>query len=275
VSQWIVDVVGEAYAQALQVGDILYDHRSPFQHVQVATSPLFGRMLVLDDAVQTTERDEHVYHEMLVHLPLLTHPDPRRVLIIGGGDGGALEEALKHPVESVTMVEIDREVVEVSRTYLPAIAGGAFEDPRTRLLIDDGIAFVRATSERFDVILVDSTDPKGPGVALFSEAFYRACARILAGEGLLAVQSGSLLYQRDLMAAVGRRLASVFPVVAPYWAAVPAYPGALWSFTLAARDAGRPEAGELARRIDRRGVGPLRAYSPAAHHAALALPPVP
>jgi spermidine synthase len=225
-------------------------------------------MLVLDDAVQTTEGDEHCYHEMLVHLPMAVHPDPRRVLIVGGGDGGALEEALKHPVASVTMVEIDREVIDVSRAFLPGIAGAAFDDPRARLRIEDGIAFVRATAERFDVILVDSTDPKGPGVALFSEEFYRLCRRALAPSGVLAVQSGSLLYQRELGAAVARHLAAVFPTVAPYWAAVPAYPGTLWGFTLGT-------LGPDPRRMRPLPIEGLRAYSPAAHQAALSLPPLP
>ena len=268
MTQWIVDVVGTGYGQALQVGDILYDHRSAFQRVQVVTSPVFGRMLVLDDAVQTTERDEHVYHEMLVHLPMALHPDPRRVLIIGGGDGGTLDEVLKHPVAATTMVEIDREVVEVSRAFLPSIAGRAFDDPRGRLLIDDGIAFVKGTDERFDVILVDSTDPKGPGVALFSEEFYRGCRRILTPSGVISVQSGSLLYQRDLMDLVARHLRAVFPVVAPYWAAIPAYPGTLWSFTLAAPQGDPHHPRQLS-------IPRLRYYSPAVHQAALRLPPLP
>jgi len=276
VSQWIVDVIGEGFGQATQVDDLLYDHHSPYQRVQVATSARFGRMLVLDDAVQTTERDEYAYHEMLVHVPLVAHPAPRRILIIGGGDGGTLEEALKHPVESVTMVEIDREVVEVSRRYLPAISSGAFENPRARLRIEDGVAFVRTTTERFDAILVDSTDPKGPGIALFSHEFYRACARVLTPSGVLAAQSGSPLYQRNLMEDVSRHLSAVFSTVAPYWGAVPAYPGTLWSFTFASMATDpRPSNEELSRRISSRGLGALRYYSPGTHHAAFALPSVP
>lgn len=276
MSQWLIDAVGDA-AQAIRVEEILYDHHSGFQHVQVASSALFGRMLILDDAVQTTERDEHVYHEMLVHLPLLAHPTPRSVLIIGGGDGGTLEEVLKHPVAAVPMVEIDREVVDVSRRFLPGIARGAFDDPRASLHITDGIAFVRETRERFDVILVDSTDPKGPGEALFSEEFYRACAAALAPEGILAVQSGSLIYQRDLMALVTRHLSGVFSIVVAYWAAVPAYPGTLWSFTLAspAIDPRRVNPNDLAGRLRERGIDGLRYYFPAIHHAALLLPAVP
>lgn len=274
MTQWVADLVGGGLAQALQVDDVLYDGVSAYQHIQVAVSPLFGRMLILDGAVQTTERDEHVYHEMLVHFPLLTHPDPRRVLIIGGGDGGTLEEVLKHHVEQATMVEIDRAVVDVSRTYLPGIAGGAFDDPRARLLIADGIAFVRETADRFDAILVDSTDPKGPGLALFSEEFFAMCARVLTAEGILSMQSGSLFYQRDLLDRVQHHLSAVFPLVIPYWAAVPAYPGTLWTFTLASQQADPRgvDRGTIAHRIE--GFG-LRYYSPDVHHAALFLPAVP
>lgn len=274
MAQWIGDLVGGGMAQTLQVDDVLYDAVSPYQHIQVAVSPLFGRMLILDDAVQTTESDEHVYHEMLAHLPLVTHPDPNRVLIIGGGDGGTLEEVLKHQVEHTTMVEIDRAVVDVSRTYLPGIARGAFDDPRARLLIADGIAFVRDTDERFDAVLVDSTDPKGAAEALFGEAFFALCARVLTPEGILCMQTGSLLYQRDVLAGVRSALSRIFPLVLPYWAAIPSYPGTLWTFTLASRggDPRTLDRTAIAARVT--GFG-LRSYGPEAHHAALAIPAVP
>ncbi len=274
MSRWVVDAVGPSFAQATLVEAILYAHHSPWQHIQVAQSTLFGRMLVLDDAVQTTERDEYTYHEMLTHFPLLTHPRPTRVLIIGGGDGGTLEETLKHPVQHATMVEIDQEVVDVSRKFLPAISGEAFADPRTRLLIEDGIAFVRTTSDRFDVVLVDSTDPKGPGVALFSAEFFAACARVLHDDGLLVTQSGSLFYQRDLAELVRGHLSTIFPIVCTYWSAVPAYPGGLWSFTCGSKRYDprtvRPE--DVTRR-----VAPLttRYYSPTIHQMALHLPALP
>jgi spermidine synthase len=274
MAQWVGDLVRGGVAQVLQVDDVLYDAVSPYQHIQVAVSPLFGRMLILDDAVQTTERDEHIYHEMLAHLPLVTHPGPRRVLIIGGGDGGTLEEVLKHPVEQATMVEIDRAVVDVSRTYLPGIAGAAFDDPRARLLIADGIAFVRETDDRFDVILVDSTDPKGAAEALFADAFFRLCAHVLTPDGLLCMQSGSLSYQRDLAAGARTVLSEIFPVALPYWAAIPTYPGTLWTFTLGSRRADP-------RRVDREAIArrtagfDLRYYGPDVHHAALAMPALP
>ncbi len=271
MSQWIVDGLGTGIAQATFVEEMLYAHRSPWQYIQVARSPIFGRMLILDDAVQTTEQDEFTYHEMLVHLPMVTHPHPLRVLIIGGGDGGALEEVLKHPVEHVTMVEIDREVVDVSRRFLPAISGAAFDDPRTRLIIDDGIAFVRTTSDPLDVILVDSTDPKGPGVALFSEEFYLACARALREDGLLVVQSGSLLYQRELSGLVRQHLGAIFPIVVTYWMAVPAYPGVLWTFTCGAKryDPRAMQHEEIAKRLI---TVRTRYYSPTAHQVALQVP---
>lgn len=272
--EWIVDIVGPGFAQATQVDDILYDGRSAFQHIQIAASRLFGRMLVLDDAVQTTEQDEYAYHEMLAHLPLVTHPSPRRVLIVGGGDGGTLEEVLKHHVDHATMVEIDRDVVDVCRRFLPAISGHAFDDPRVHLLIEDGIEFVRTTPERFDVILVDSTDPKGPGVALFSAEFFAACARILGDEGLLVAQSGSLLYQKDLTAMVRRHLRTAFPLVGTYWTPVPAYPGVLWSFSYGSK---RHDPGALAREAIARRLAAVstRLYSADSHASALRPPLLP
>ena len=274
MSEWLSDIVGPGYAQSIQVDSLLYDGRSDFQHIQIATNPLFGRMLILDDAVQTTEADEFAYHEMLVHPALVTHPRPRRVLVIGGGDGGTLEEVLKHPVERVTMVEIDRAVVEISRRFLPSICGRAFEDPRTELLIEDGIAYVRRTQDRFDVILVDSTDPKGPGVALFSEEFYTTCGRALTEEGILVAQSGSYVFQHDLAALVHRSLASIFPIVVTYWAAIPAYPGVLWSFTGGSRRSD-PRALPVKHIADRLKAIATRYYTPGMHEAAFALPPRP
>src|SRR3989442_5738697 len=150
--EWIVDIVGQGFAQATQVQDVLFDGRSAFQHIQVASSPMFGRMLILDDAVQTSERDEYIYHEMLAHLPLLTHPAPRRVLIIGGGDGGTLEETLKHPIEQATLVEIDQDVVTVCRRFLPFIGGGGFDDARAPAGVGFWVAGVFATLGRVEVL---------------------------------------------------------------------------------------------------------------------------
>ncbi len=272
MNQWLQDAGGAGFAHAYRIEEELYRGRSAFQEIRVVVNAGFGRMLVLDDAVQTTERDEFIYHEMLAHVPLLAHPAPRRLLIIGGGDGGLLEEALKHPLAEAVMVEIDREVVEVTRRFLPQIPGGAFDDPRARLVIADGIRYVSTSAETFDVVLVDSTDPKGPAVGLFSEAFYADVRRLLRPGGLVAVQSGSPLYQLDLLRAVREGLGKAFPVVSTYLATVPTYPGALWSFTIGSTggEPAQTPVEEVARRTE--GFG-LQYLTPAGFRAAFDLPP--
>jgi spermidine synthase len=272
MTEWLTDVGGPGFAHIYRVEEELYSGRSDFQLVRVIRNSDFGRMLVLDDAVQTTERDEFIYHEMLAHVPLLAHPAPQRVLIIGGGDGGLLEEVLKHPLRAAVMVEIDRDVVEVTRRFLPAIPGRAFDDPRTRLRIGDGIRYVQEAEETFDVILVDSTDPKGPAIGLFAEEFYAAARRRLAPGGLIAVQSGSPLYQQDLIRMVRTHLSRVFPHTATFLATVPTYPGGLWSFTIGATagpPARVPET-DLVRRTA--GFG-LQYLTPATFGAAFIVPP--
>jgi spermidine synthase len=269
---WITDQGGGDITTTLRVTRRLHEERTPYQYLEIYESPLFGRMLVLDGAVQTTEGDEFAYHEMLAHPALCTHPSPRRILIIGGGDGGLLEEVLKHPVERVTMVEIDEAVVRAGRQYLATICGRAFDDPRAALVIGDGIAYARKTEDRFDVVLVDSTDPQGPATGLFGQEFYAHLARRLTSDGLVAVQSGSAVYQHDLIRSVRRNLRAAFPLVRTYLATVAAYPGALWSFSLGSleRDPLLVEPGAIAKRI---GDLRLKYYTPSGHHAAFNLPP--
>lgn len=269
---WIADQGGEGFAHVYRAEAVLHDGRSPFQRIRVIANRDFGRMLILDDAVQTSERDEFVYHELLAHVPLCVHPAPRRVLIIGGGDGGLLREALRHPLEQVTMVELDREVVDVTRRLIPSIPGGAFDDPRARLLIDDGVRFARETGEAFDVAMVDSTDPKGPSLGLFSPEFYGDLARVLGPSGVVAAQSGSPLYQQDVVAMVRRSMAPHFRWVRTYLGTVPTYPGVLWTFTIGsqARDPAALDSGEIARRMA--GIA-TRYYTPAWHAAVFDPPP--
>jgi len=269
---WIVDQGCVDVTTCFQVTRRLHEEQTPYQHLEIYESPRFGRMLVLDGAVQTTEGDEFIYHEMLAHPGLLTHPVPRRVLIIGGGDGGLLEEALKHPLDRATMIEIDSAVVRSSRQYLDVISAGAFDDPRTELIIGDGVAYVTEGRDPFDVALVDSTDPVGPATGLFSEEFYAAIARRLTPQGVVAVQSGSAVYQHDLIAMVRRNMAPSFPTVRTYVATVLAYPGVVWSFTVGSlgREPGAVPVEEIARRTEHFG---LRYYTPRGHHAAFDLPP--
>lgn len=270
--EWITDQGGEGFAHVYRVDALLHDGRSEFQRIRVIENLDFGRMLILDDAVQTTERDEFVYHEMLAHVPLCAHPSPRRVLIVGGGDGGLLREALRHPIEHATMVEIDGQVVEVTRRWIPSIPGSAYDDPRARLLVDDGIRFARETAEPFDVAMVDSTDPKGPSLGLFSSEFYGNLALRLGDAGVLAVQSGSPLYQQDVIAMVRRHMAPHFRWVRTYLGAVPAYPGVLWTFTIGAQ--GRDPAGlDPAEPIARMQGIATRYYTPDIHRSYFVLPP--
>lgn len=271
-AEWITDMGGPGFAHIYRVDAVLHDSQSPYQRVRVIQNSDFGRMLVLDDAVQTTEHDDFIYHELLAHVPLCVHPAPRRVLIIGGGDGGLLREALRHPIAGATMVELDRAVVDVTRRFIPSIPGAAFDDPRARLIIDDGIRFAREAGETFDVALVDSTDPKGPSLGLFTSEFYGDLARRLGPTGVLAVQSGSPLYQQDVIAMVRRHMRPHVAWLRTYLGTVPTYPGVLWSFTIGAqtRDPAAVPADEVGARLA--GI-PTRYYTASRHAALFDLPP--
>lgn len=261
------------WQQSVQVREVLFDCQSEFQHLQVLDTVPFGRMLVLDDACQTSEADEYIYHEMLVHVPMMAHPDPRRVLVIGGGDGGALRRVLEHPVEKATMVEIDGEVVRVSRDLLPSISGAAFCDPRAEVIIGDGVGYLRDTRERFDVILVDSTDPVGPAVDLFGEAFYCDARRALGDCGIIVTQSGSPLVMLDELIVAARLMRRIFPIVKTYLCSIPIYPGVLWSFTTASTsiDPAGIDTATVDARLCANGH-PTGWYTPSVHAAAFALP---
>lgn len=261
------------WQQSVQVREVLFEGQSEFQHIQVLDTVPFGRMLVLDDATQTSEIDEYVYHEMLVHVPMMAHPDPKRVLVIGGGDGGALRRALEYPVEKATMVEIDGEVVRVSRELLPSIAGDAFTHPKGELIIGDGVRYLKETQEHFDVIMVDSTDPVGPAVDLFGESFYQDARRALGDNGIIVTQSGSPLVMLDELKDAVNLMRRVFPIVKTYICSIPIYPGVLWSFTAASTtiDPSAVNPATIAARLKANGK-PTGWYTPAIHLAAFALP---
>jgi spermidine synthase len=253
------------------VRETLYQGRSAFQRIEVHDTLLFGRMLVLDGMIQTTERDEFFYHEMLVHPAMLSHPKPRSALLVGGGDGGALRRVLEHGVQHVTMVEIDRAVVDVSREYLPSVSAGAFEDPRVELLYEDGYAFVRRREHQYDVVVVDAPDPIGPGKQLFSEDFYNALLEVTAPGGVVALQSESPLLMATQTATTYLHVSAAFSDARLYVGAVPAYPGVLWSFTLAAAAGGLPAKAEIESRYRARGLI-TNHYTPAVHEASFVLP---
>lgn len=232
--QW----AGEGSAISLEIKDKVHDVQSAYQRVEVFETTRFGKLMTLDGLVMVTERDEFVYHEMLVHPALFTHADPKRVLIIGGGDCGTLREVLKHDsVQQVDMVELDQAVTDAAAIHFPTLHAASF-DPRARLYFQDGIAWVAdAEPGSYDVILIDSTDPVGPAQGLFSVEFYRNCQRALASGGVLAAQSESPLFHADLIRAMQRDLKTAgFNDVGTVDFPQCTYPSGWWSVTIGARD---------------------------------------
>uniref|UniRef100_A0A7C5RUK1 Polyamine aminopropyltransferase n=1 Tax=Thermomicrobium roseum TaxID=500 RepID=A0A7C5RUK1_THERO len=260
----------------LQVRDVLYRGTSPYQEIAIIETVLFGRALVLNNVLQTAERDEFCYHEMLVHPAMIAHPNPRRVLIIGGGDGGALRRVLQHPVEHVTMVEIDEQVVEACRAHLWGVHRGAFDDPRVELRFEDGFAYVERRPATYDVIIVDGPDPLGdtPGMVLFSPDFYHGLADMLAPGGLVVQQTESPMLLPIQTAATHLHLREVLPIVRTYLTMVQSY-DSYWSFAVASRDVD-PAALDMetvAERLRARGIDECQYYSPEIHWGAFRLPP--
>jgi spermidine synthase len=254
-------------------GEQLYSGRSAFQKIDVYDNAHFGRVLTLDDLLQTTERDEYCYHEMLVHPALTSLERVDRVLVIGGGDGGTLRHVLMHGPSEVVMCEIDEEVVRVCREHMPSVSDGAFDDPRARVVFADGAAFAGEHENAFDAVIVDGSDAVGPATVLFSEAFYAACRRALVPGGVFVSQTGSPMFQAEEFDLALRNLNLAFPTVEPYLGAVPTYPGVLWSY-MAATDGNAVSAASadaVATRLHARQIT-TRYYTPALHTASFSLP---
>lgn len=213
----------------------LHEEQTEYQQMAVVDTLQYGKMLVLDGMVMTTEVDEFVYHEMISHVALNTHPNPEKVLVVGGGDGGAIREIIKHPnVNEAVLGEIDRRVIEVSQQYLPSIAG-ALTDPRVTLAVGDGVEHVRQHKGKYDVILIDSTEPIGPAVGLFSREFYQDVYEALTPDGIMVAQSESPFVNQDVIQMIHRNLSGVFSIKHLYLANIPTYPSGLWSFTIASK----------------------------------------
>lgn len=275
---WVNETLYPEWGQRFRVKRELARVTSPFQDIIVFESECHGGVLVLDGAIQITERDEFVYQEMLTHVPMLSHPQAKRVLIIGAGDGGVLRRVLQHKtVEKAVMVEIDGAVIELSKQFLPSIAGDAWNDPRADVIVGDGIDYVaKAADGAFDVIIVDSTDPIGVGEVLFTDAFYADCARILSADGLIVNQCGVPFMQADELRETSARRAKVFPHVSAYVAAVPTYVGGFMTLGVAAKG-GTPEGlsvETIRRRAEEAGIlGTTRYWTPEVHAASFCLPP--
>jgi spermidine synthase len=270
---WFEEVYHPHWRQRLAIERVLVQQHTGLQEVLVFENPTLGRVLVLDGVIQASERDEFIYHEMLIHVPIMAHGAAREVLIIGGGDGGALEEALKHPVITrVTMVELDPAVVEIARAWLPGIHRGAFDEPRAELLFTDGVAFVAETDRQFDVIILDTTDPVGAGEALFTETFYANCRARLRPGGVLVGQSGNPVTELERLRACRERLGRVFADASFILTSVPTYLGGPFVFGWGCDDPAKRRLGatELAGRPCPPG---LRCYTTAVHVAAFVHPP--
>lgn len=270
---WTVETLHADHAQALREERVLYDSRTDHQRLRVFENPTFGRVLTLDGVVQVTERDNFIYHEMLTHVPILAHGAARRILIVGGGDGGMAREALRHAtVAHVTMVEIDGGVIDFSKQYLPAISAGAFDDPRLEVVIADGAEFMRREGQAYDVIIVDSTDPVGPGEVLFTDTFYGHARRRLAPGGILVTQNGVPFLQGDELRQTMRAFRALFADATCYMATVPTYAGGPMAFGWGTDGAARQTGlAEIETRFAAAGLTPGY-YTPEVHQAAFALP---
>jgi spermidine synthase len=248
--------------------------RSAYQDVEVHDSVPFGKLFRLDGHFMTSERDEFFYHENMIHVPGLAHPGPERALIVGGGDGGSAEELLKYPsMRSVTIAEIDKTVIDVSREHLQAVHRGALDDPRVTIRIGDGFRFVMDTRDAFDLIVLDLTDPGGPSTALYTPEFYAACAARLGPHGAMTMHVGSPVAHPERVRETLAELRRSFAVVTPYLTAVPLY-GGTWMMACcsASLDPRALHASDVDLRIAQRGIGDLQFINGETYRAVLALP---
>lgn len=267
---WYREVFEDQTSLGLKVRRQLHAERSEFQYIEVLETEYAGRVLVLDGVFMTSEKDEFFYHEMIVHPALVSAPRIERVLIIGGGDGGTAREVLRHPgVKKCVMVEIDERVVAACKTHLPSI-GTAWDDPRLELRFEDGVRYVREEDvEPFDVVILDGSDPVGPAKGLFDESFYRGVRRVLAEDGVFALQSESPTVYEDVFFEIQQTLGRVFGSVHPYFGSVFLYGAGMWTWTLASQD-GDP----LVMHADRAAAiaDGSRYYTEAIHQACFAQP---
>jgi len=232
---WYTEKQTENYGITAKITETIHTEQSEFQKVDLINTEQWGKMLVLDGMVMTTDKDEFVYHEMITHIAMNTHPNPKRVLVVGGGDGGAIREILKYPsVETAVLAEIDGRVIEVSKQYLPEIAG-KLDDPRVDVQVVDGIQYIADNKNSFDVIMVDSTEPVGPAVGLFAHGFYVGISEALKEDGMMVAQTESPFFNADLIKRVFKDISSIFPVTRYYTGHIPTYPSGMWSWTIGSK----------------------------------------
>jgi spermidine synthase len=275
MERWVEETLHSGFRVRLRADRVLFDSETEHQRLIIFENEDFGRVMMLDGVVQLTTRDDFVYHEMMAHVPLFAHGRVRKALIIGGGDGGVLREVLRHKkVKSVTLCEIDRSVIDLCREHFPDISAGAYDDPRTSVVIADGTKFVAETDERFDVILVDSTDPIGPGAVLFTKEFYTDCRRALADGGVLVTQNGLPFLQASELKQSVSYFRDLFDDAYAYLATTPSYFGGPMSYGWATDNAKLRlrEAGKIAKRHAKAGGFATRYWSPTVQVGAFSLP---
>lgn len=232
---WFTEKQTDHFGITMKINKTLHTEQTDFQKLDMVETEEWGNMLLLDDMVMTSEKDEFVYHEMVAHVPLFTHPNPEYVLVVGGGDGGVIREVLKHPgVKKATLVDIDGKVIEYSKEFLPSIAG-KLDDSRVDVQVGDGFMHIAEAENQYDVIMVDSTEPVGPAVNLFTKGFYAGISKALKEDGLFVAQSDNPWFKADLIASVQKDVREIFPITKLYTANIPTYPSGLWCFTLGSK----------------------------------------
>jgi spermidine synthase len=275
MERWVEETLHDGFRVRLKADEVLFDSQTDHQHLIIFENGDFGRVMMLDGVVQVSTKDEFIYHEMMAHVPLFAHGKAKNVLVVGGGDGGVLREVLRHPeIESATLCEIDQSVIDLCREHFPNISDGAFDDERTKVVIADGTQFVAGVEDRFDVILVDSTDPIGPGAVLFTQAFYTDCKRALTPGGVLVTQNGlPFLQASELRESVGH-FRALFNDASAYMATTPSYFGDTMAFGWATNDRSLRDSTQVAieRRYEEAGAFSTRYWNPCVHVAAFALP---
>lgn len=263
---WVMEEQSPDMRLSLRASDVLLNVTSRYQDILVLQTGEYGRMMLLDGAIQITERDEFCYSEMMAHVALCSHPDPKEVLIVGGGDGGVLREVLRHQsVVKATLIDIDEEVISASKRFLPSISV-RLDDPRADVRCEDAMAYITGCHDQFDVIIVDSTDPVDFAAGLFGAPFYEDVRGALRGNGMVVAQTESPFTDTDVMVGAYRAMASVFPLVRLYWGVVPTYPSGMWTYTIGSKE---PDP-SLARHPAPEGT---RYYSGDVHNACFILPP--
>jgi len=264
---WYTEKQTENFGITMKIKRTLHTEQTEFQKLEMVETEEFGNMLYLDGMVMTSQKDEFVYHEMVAHVPLFTHPNPENVLVVGGGDGGVIREVLKHPsVKKATLVEIDGKVIEYSKKYLPEIAG-QLDDPRVEVKVDDGFMHIAQSENEYDVIMVDSTEPVGPAVNLFTKGFYAGISKALKEDGIFVAQTDNPWFTPELITNVQRDVREIFPITRLYIANIPTYPSGLWTFTLGSKKHDPLNANE-----DRFHEIDTKYYTKDIHKAAFVLP---